>query len=115
MTEDEEKYIHFTSCISDLNDAWNILRAIEEFGDRSFFVGCSFRLALIEYSKPYGNSYGTLKQRKLDERFIPLEYMELHRRILVARDQIHAHSDLKIRNARVLVKQVKSQKYVGII
>ena len=28
MTVDEERYVHFTHCIEDLNDAWRVLSAI---------------------------------------------------------------------------------------
>ncbi len=122
MTEQEERYIHFVACVEDLNKAWRILQDIKNNKDRSVFIGWAFELALIVYSKPYKVSIGTLLDSKnkpvkykLDERFIPSNYLDLHNRIIKSRDQIHAHSDLNIRDAKAYITSTQSGKVVGLL
>lgn len=115
MTEQEENYIHFVSCIENFNKAWVILQKIKSSKENSIFKGWSFELALIEYSKPYTWSFGEIRKRKLEEIYIPTQYSDLHEKILNARNQIHAHSDLTIKEAKLYVKNFKSKKYVSIV
>ena len=115
MTEQEEHYIHFASSIENLNNAWRILKTIKKKKNNSL-SGAAFQFALIEYAKPYTNSRGNvLKNYKLDESFIPLTHIELHQRIIQSRNQILAHADLTIKEAKLHVAQIKSGKFVGII
>lgn len=115
MTEQEENYIHFAACIENFNKAWKILQEIKANKEPSVFKAWSFELALIEYSKPYTWSFGELKKRKLEEIYIPAQHLDLHKRILTARNQIHAHSDLTIKEAKLIVKNLESGKFVGIL
>ncbi|OGQ53216.1 MAG: hypothetical protein A3J24_02295 [Deltaproteobacteria bacterium RIFCSPLOWO2_02_FULL_53_8] len=67
-------------------------------------AGYAFQFALIEYSKPYRKTEGVSKKRnKLGSTHVPNNHIELHRRILDARDQIHAHSDLTVKGATLHV------------
>ena len=113
MNEQEEEFVHFASCIESLNSAWRVINTIKEQPNSSL-VAPAFRFALIEYSKPYRRSYGR-KMRKLDELCIPNEMMDLHVRITNSRDQIHAHSDLTVMDAKVYVKEVEGQRFSGIV
>jgi len=113
MTEKEEEFIHFTSCIKALNNAWVIITSIKEQTGNPL-IGPAFRFALIEYSKPYRQSFGS-KRWKLDTECIPDEMKDLHNRITDARDQIHAHSDLTVMEARVYIHEVEGQRYSGIV
>jgi len=119
MTEQEEEYVHFVSCIDDLNDAWRLLQEIKQCKGNSL-VGAAFQFALIEYSKPYKVSIGTVSNskgksipRKLDESHIPATHIQLHKRIIDARDQILAHSDLTVMEAKLYVKNSPHGKIVG--
>lgn len=114
MREDEEKYIHFVSCIDDLNNAWRILRLVKKRKNNSL-KHIAFRFALIEYSKPYKRSNGTLAKYRLDNSYIPAEHVELHGRILGARDKFLAHSDLTIRDAKLYITPNSSGKFVGVL
>jgi len=121
MTKKEEKYVHFVSCINDLNSAWRILQEIKRYKGNSL-AGAGFQFALIEYSKPYKFSRGTLlnskgKQtlHKFDESYIPAEHIKLHKRIINARDHIYAHSDLTVREAKLYVKNSPHGKIVGSV
>lgn len=114
MTEKEEEYIHFVSSIKDLNNAWRLLQEIKRC-EGSSLVSAAFRFALIEYSKPYGKSRGNIKRHSLKEEHVPLSHRELHKRILDARDQIHAHSDLTIMEAKLYVKNTPHGKIAGTI
>ena len=122
MTEQEEKYVHFVSCVNDLNNAWLLLYEIKKRYKDNSLAGAAFQFALIEYSKPYKASRGTVSnlknkpfQYKLDESHIPAKHIELHKRIIEARDQIHAHSDLTVREAKLYVKNSSHKKIVGAV
>ena len=53
--------------------------------------------------------------RKLDDSHIPAKHIELNKRIIDARDQIHAHSDLTVREARLYVKNSPHRRIVGAV
>ncbi len=115
MTPQEERYVHFVSSIDNLNKAWRILQEIREYKG-SPLVGPAFQFALVEYSKPYRNSRGRVGKGvkyKLEDVHIPAKHRELHKRILAARDQIHAHSDLTVKEAKLYVVNTSSGKYAS--
>ena len=115
MTPQEERYVHFVSSIDNLNKAWRILQEIREYKG-SPLVGPAFQFALVEYSKPYRNSRGRVGKGvkyKLEDVHIPAKHHELHKRILAARDQIHAHSDLTVKEAKLYVVNTASGKYAS--
>ena len=121
MTEQEEKYVHFVSCINDLNNAWRLLQEIKQCKGNSL-VGAAFQFALIEYSKPYKVSFGTISNSKgnpipykLDESHIPAKYIELHKKIIDARNRFHAHSDLTVKGAKLYVENSFHRKIVGTV
>ena len=115
MTSDEERYVHFVQCTDDLNEAWSILQEIRRAPDAPF-AGAAFRYALIAYARSYKTSRGeSQRNHKLDTSFVPPEHLKLHRRILDSRDQILAHSDLTVREARVHVAATSSGKLVGVV
>jgi hypothetical protein len=115
MTPEEEQYIHFAASMEDLNYAWRIL--IEVKGARgSLVAGAAFQFALVAYARPYKTSRGELNARyKLDDGFVPIEHRELHQRILAARDQIQAHSDLTVKEAKLYVAKTEGGKFVGAV
>lgn len=120
--EENEKYIHFVSCIQNLNNAWEILQDIKVQDCSSVIVSAAFQFALIEYSKPYGNSVGTILNSKskpikyrLDEKHIPFRHIQLHKRILNARNKIYAHSDLTVMEAKLYVKNTLQGNIVSIV
>jgi hypothetical protein len=115
MTRDEEHYVHFVSSIDDLNEAWRILGAIKD-NPGNLLAGVAFRYALVAYARPYQKSRGDHRPPyQLDETFVPLAHLELHRRLIAARDQIHAHSDLTVREAQLHVKKTLGGKWVGTV
>jgi hypothetical protein len=113
MNLQKEKYIHFATCIENLNNAWRILQEIKQSKD-NLLVGPAFQFALIEYSKPYRHSHGTIKKYELDDEHIPFNHHKMHKRILDARDQIHAHSDLTVMEAKLYIDNTKYRKFVSI-
>jgi hypothetical protein len=115
MTPQEEQYVHFVSSTDNLNNAWRILQEIRQCKG-SPLVGPAFQFALVEYSKPYRYSRGTVREGvkcKLEDLHIPAKHRELHFRILMARDQIHAHSDLTVKEAKLRVANTASGKYAS--
>jgi len=121
MTEQEEKYVHFVTSLDDLNNAWRLLQEIKKCNGHPL-VGAAFQFALIEYSKPYSKSWGTITNSKgkplwykLDESHIPPKHIDLHKRIINARKKIHAHSDLTVMEAKLYVINSVHRKIVGTI
>ena len=114
MTQEEEEYVHLVTCISNLNKALWILQTIKQSkGDP--LVNPAFQFALVEYSKPYKRSRGDAKSsHQLGGEYVPLHFLNLHKEIVDARDQIHAHSDLTIHEAKVYVSTTNYGKHVGI-
>ena len=105
MTPSHEEFIHFVTCMQRLNSAWLTLNAINSERD-SALVGPAFRFALVEYAMPYNISYGADKKRhKLDESYVPTESLELHRRILDARNTVHAHADMTVMDPKMYVSE----------
>jgi hypothetical protein len=116
MTEQEkEQFIHLRSSIENLNKAWTVLLEIKKNKNNSL-VWAAFQFALIEYSKPYKVSNGIAqKKHKLDESYIPSNYLDIHKRILESRDKILAHADLTVKDAKLHVAQMQSERFVGIV
>jgi hypothetical protein len=115
MTPQEEQYVHFVSSIDNLNNTWRILQEIRQCKG-SPLIGPAFQVALVEYAKPYRYSRSTVAKGikyKLEDLHIPAKHCELHMRILAARDQIHAHSDLTVKEAKLCVANTASGKYTS--
>jgi hypothetical protein len=113
MTEDDECLIHFSLSVTWLNNAWRLMQRIRDQSGNEL-SGPAFRFALIEYCKPYKQSRGVTKRFKLDTKFIPSEFLSLHKRIVESRDQVHAHSDLSVLDARLSVHKFMGQRYAQI-
>jgi hypothetical protein len=115
MTRDEEHYVHFVSSTDDLNEAWRILSVIKDSPGNSL-AAAAFRYALVAYARPYLKSWGDHRQPyKLNATFVPLAYRDLHRRLIDARNQIHAHSDLTVREAKLHVTKTQAGRWVGAV
>ena len=108
-----EQFVHFVSCITWLNNAWRSLDMIHTQSGNPL-IGPAFRFALVEYCKPYKLSHGINRKFKLDTSFIPKERLPLHERIISSRDQIHAHSDLTVMDAKLHVHEFMGQRYTLI-
>ena len=110
MTEVEERYVHFVSCIEWLNEAWALLGELRG-NTGAKFAGAAFRFALIQYAKPYKVSHGTQRRKlKLDDQFVPAKRRALHERIISRRDQLHAHTDLTVSDAVLYVGEFQGDK-----
>ena len=114
MTIQEEEFIHFISCISWLDNASWILDEIQTSSPNPL-IHPAFRFALIEYSKPYKNSFGFQKKHILDTSYIPVEFLLLHERIVNSRDQIQAHTDLTVLSAQVYIYESQGRQRAGLV
>jgi len=122
MSYQEEQFVHFVSSTDILNKARRILREIKRHKDHPL-VSPAFQFAIVEYSKPYMVSYSAELNEKgkpkhkfsLDDKFIPANFLELHERLLKARNQIHAHDDLSVKEAKLYVTKGAQGKVVGAI
>ena len=102
LTPSEERFLHLATCISRLHSALETLRAIKTAAPDNPLIPPAFRFALVEYASPFTASEGQNKKYILDHKYVPPEYLDLHKRILSARHKVHAHSDLTIMNAQFM-------------
>lgn len=107
MTAELENYVYFQECIGSLNAAWGIIDALQSSDAHETLLCAAFRMALIEYAKPYKSSRGVHKRKHV----LPIPDLSeedklLHERIINLRDTVLAHSDISVKDAKV---------YVGII
>ena len=100
LTTSEERFLHLATCISRLHSALETLRTIKACSPENQLVAPAFRFALVEYASAFTRSDGQHKKYTLDDRYVPPQYLDLHKRILTARHQVHAHTDLTIMNAK---------------
>src|SRR5437588_4295695 len=103
MTPPEERYVHFVECIQSLNTAWRILGELAKV-EPGVVRGAAYRMALVEYAKPYKASFGIHSRGAQPYMLTPLpqlasEDLTLHALILQLRDQLLAHSDLTLKEA----------------
>jgi hypothetical protein len=118
----EEEFVHLESSIDRLNYARWILLEIKQHTGHPL-VAPAFQFALVEYSKPYLKSYSAelnskgkpKEEHKVDNKHIPGNHRTLHDRLLEARNRIHAHDDLGVKEAKLHVANTASGKFVGIV
>lgn len=117
MTPAEEHYVHFTECIESLTSAWRILKELHSVAP-GVIRAAAYRMALVEYAKPYKASYGAHKRGRqgyvLPAPSLVSEDLALHTQVLDLRDQVLAHSDLTLKDARVYASRVRGQPLVAI-
>jgi hypothetical protein len=54
----DEVFIHLTECLDSLNRSWRIIYDLEQVKLPPVLWSAAYGRALIEYSKPYKDSYG---------------------------------------------------------
>lgn len=101
MSNQHEAFAHFEICIDHFGNALRTLEAIQQHAGHPL-VGPAFRFALIEYAIPYTGAEGIEKPRhRLDTKYVPEQFVELHKRILMSRHKVLAHSDLSILEPKI--------------
>ena len=110
MNEQHEDFVHFVTCIYRLNSAWRTLVAVKAAGDHQL-VGPAFRFALVGYATPYNDSVGPLKSHRLRKSYLPSGLLPLHKRLLAARNQIHAHADLTPQEAKLYLNEARGNRF----
>ncbi|QIB66092.1 hypothetical protein [Kineobactrum salinum] len=83
MSAKHEEFIFFQECLTSLNSAWSIIDALSSSEAHKAVASAAFRMALIEYAKPYKKSVGVLIKRHV----LPLPSLsdkdrELHNEII---------------------------------
>lgn len=112
MNNKTEEFIHFEICIERLGSAWNILKSIKQDVNNPL-KGPAFRFALVEYAIPFNISKGEIrKNHRLPESYVPVEFLQLHRRLLTSRNQTHAHADLTVLNVKISLSGYKGERLV---
>lgn len=100
ITPSEEAFVHYVDCIDSLNRAWSILQALESSAQVPVVSAAAFRLALIEYSKPYTRAEGAHSRRyQLPAPNLAPDFVEIHNEMIHLRNKTLAHSDLTVKDA----------------
>ena len=116
MNPHEEAYVHFQDCLSSLNRAWQIVQAIAANAPTPILTPAAYRMALVEYAKPFKTSYGA-GRRRLNLSIPRLQEgdLQLHSHLLALRDQTLAHSDLSLMEAKVYIHELAGKPFPLII
>ncbi len=102
MNAEHEKYIFYQECVTSLNVAWNIVDVLARTQNHKVVASAAYRMAFIEYAKPYKKSRGTfINNHTLTLPNISIEDKILHEHIIYLRDRVIAHSDLEVKNAKL--------------
>ena len=113
MSTKHEEFIFFQECITSLNSAWCIIKALNaarETDKTLAWAAC--RMALIEYAKPYKKSIGIqIKQHVLPLPTLSVEDIALHEQIIHLRDTVLAHSDLCEKNAKLYIGNIAGKPF----
>ncbi|MBR9865871.1 MAG: hypothetical protein GYB18_02015 [Oceanospirillales bacterium] len=101
-----EEYVHFQESITSLNRSWRILCELENAPSGNAIWSAAYRMVIVEYCKPF-----TISQINENERYtlplpnLPDEAKNFHARLLKLRNQVMAHSDLRVLDAKVFYDQ----------
>lgn len=107
---DDEAYIHFQECLTDLNASWRIIEDLQGASIKPVLWAAAYHMALIEYAKPFRQSRGTNKRKHvLSPPALSEPDMKLHAKLLDLRDTVLAHSDLSVKDAKVYVGEITGQ------
>lgn len=116
MTAEHEEFVYFQECISSLNAAWTIIDTLQQSDAHKTLVWAAFRMALIEYAKPYKRSIGVHRRNYvLPVPALSEDDQRLHKRIIELRDAVLAHSDIGVKDAKVYVGKIGDQAFPIII
>lgn len=121
LTAAEEDYVHYVECIFSLNQAWWILKKLQETKQRHAITAAAFRFALVEYAKSYNGSDGIYRNRKKRNAYklptpsLSSEDLVLHQQILDLRDQVLAHSDMTWKEARVYLNRYEGKLHASFM
>lgn len=102
----DEEYVHFQESITSLNRAWRTLCELENAPSGNAIWSAAYRMVIVEYCKPF-----TISQINRSERHkLPLPSLtddcnNFHARLLELRNQVMAHSDLSVLDAKVCYDQ----------
>lgn len=107
MARDDDAYIHFQECLTSLNRAWAILGKLDGSDVDPVLWTASYHMALIEYAKPFKESRGSNRRRhSLTLPTLSADDTALHSQLLALRDQVLAHSDLTVKDAKLYPGEV---------
>jgi hypothetical protein len=116
MNVEHERYIFFQECITSLNSAWRIVDALDKSDNHNTVAWAAYRMAFIEYAKPYKKSQGIhVKNHTLLLPDINSEDKILHDRIIDLRDTVLAHSDLTVKDAKLYFGNVEGKLFPLIV
>ncbi|GAB3107039.1 hypothetical protein G8770_07225 [Aestuariicella hydrocarbonica] len=102
MSREEEMYVHFQDCLAGLNRAWAIFSELELDRMPPVLVMAAFNMGVIEYSKPFKESYRNGKKRH--SLGLPLASEDdhlLHQYLLGLRDHALDHSESTVEGAAI--------------
>ncbi|SEN63784.1 hypothetical protein [Nitrosomonas marina] len=98
----DKEYIHYQESITSLTRAWRTACELENTPPGSAIWSAAYRMVLIEYCKPFKYSFDEVKKRyKLPAPRFDEEKKILHEKIENLRDQVLAHCDISVLEAKV--------------
>jgi hypothetical protein len=105
-----EVFLHTQNCFDDFNDSRNVLREIRKSSNETL-RNAAFKYAVIAYCRAYTSSKGQHDgPRRLDKKYIPHGFYDLHQELLGNRHKIYAHTDRDLLEAKLKVTDLGGQK-----
>lgn len=87
----EEEYFYLTMCSERLSKSITLLDLYLSSSIKDDLACSAYRMAIIEYCKPFKNTHGKHKRYVID---FPFESNSLHNDLLSQRDKMLAHTDI---------------------
>lgn len=103
-TEDEERYVFFRFCISDLQECRDTLDLLIEVENDALRLAV-IKSAIVSYARPFSGNEGKYRSKgkwRLDKNLVPLNYGAIHTKAMEYRDRFVAHSDIPYRAPELL-------------
>lgn len=107
MNDVHERFCHLEISRMRLGRALDTFRQVQEYRNHPL-AKAAFAYGVVEYAASFTTSKGKHKKYWLKEGLVPTNFVDLHQRLLDARNQLLAHHDV-----RVLEPSVTATKWEG--
>ena len=97
----EEQYVFYRLVSADLDEAYRSLEAIRRY-KRGPTIMALIKNAIVSYARPFKRCNGRYGRYSISPRFVPKNHLELHKLLMHHRDRIIAHTDIDVREPKLV-------------
>lgn len=96
-----EQCAFYRLCESDFISAYNSIDLMKKYSQQEI-QHVFLRDMAVSYARPFSGSNGTENSKYvLKKIFIPRQYLDMHKEIMIMRNQIFAHTDLTYKKPKI--------------